>query len=123
MRHRDLWDFNKPGSESRRDNWRNDDRFGRQVEGDVGVATQQDCEAHCRSLTECFMWMWRGDDLKECFVSEGVVLHGQEAQPEQVDGMQVKYTSGWMVDKMKAWKADHECDDTLWMSHSFGRIF
>ncbi|OAQ97748.1 hypothetical protein LLEC1_00412 [Akanthomyces lecanii] len=123
MRHRDLWEFNKPGSESRRNDWRNDDRFGRKVEGDVEIATQEDCEAHCRSLSECFMWMWRGNDKKECIVSESVLLYGQEAQPEEVDGMQIKYTSGWIVDRVEAWKADHECNGTLWMSHSFGRMF
>ncbi len=123
MRHHDLWDFHKPGGESRRDNWRNDDRFGRKVEGDVSIATEAECEAHCRSLHECLMWSWRGDHLKECFVSEGVMLHGQDARPEEFKHMQVNYTSGWLVDKVQKWKANHECTDTLWLSHSFERMF
>ncbi|ATY66100.1 Chondroitin N-acetylgalactosaminyltransferase, partial [Cordyceps militaris] len=124
MRHRDLWEFNKPGSESRRADWRNDDRFGRKVEGDVVIDTQEACEAHCRSLEACLMWMWHGDDVDECVVSEDVLLYGQEARPESVDDRrQASYTSGWIVDRVKEWKARHECNDTLWLSHSFARIF
>ncbi|OAA40506.1 Chondroitin N-acetylgalactosaminyltransferase [Beauveria brongniartii RCEF 3172] len=143
MRHQDLWEFQKPGSEMRRTNWRNDDRFGRKVEN-VSIATGEECEAHCRSLGECFMWSWRGNALKECFVSEGVMLYGQEAQPEEierkkeadpdkteqeegapeeVERIPVTYMSGWIVDKVKEWKTNHDCNDTLWLSHSFSRMF
>ncbi|TQV93818.1 Chondroitin N-acetylgalactosaminyltransferase [Cordyceps javanica] len=123
MRHRDLWAFQKPGSEPRRENWRNDDRFGRKVDAEVGIDSQEGCEAHCRSLSECFMWTWRGHELQECFVSEGVVLYGQPAEPEEIEHLRANYTSGWIVDKIDEWKAKHECQDTLWLSHSFERMF
>ncbi|KAJ6790133.1 hypothetical protein PWT90_05307 [Aphanocladium album] len=123
MRHSDVWEFYKPGSEPIRRNWRNDDRFGHKVDIEGGIATQEDCEAHCRTMGECFMWMWTGDKAKECFVSERVVLHGQETEPEKVHGKLANYTSGWIVDKVEKWREDHKCNDTLWFSHSFSRIF
>ncbi|KAJ3496004.1 hypothetical protein NLG97_g2981 [Lecanicillium saksenae] len=122
-RHSDVWEFYKPGSEPLRNNWRNDDRFSHKVDIEGGIATKDACEAHCKSLDECFMWMWNGDALKECFVSERVVIYGQEAEPERVHWKMANYTSGWIVDKVEKWRDEHKCSDTEWFAHSFSRIF
>ncbi|OAA54696.1 Chondroitin N-acetylgalactosaminyltransferase [Cordyceps fumosorosea ARSEF 2679] len=124
MRHRDLWGFQKPGKESRRDNWRNDGRGSRRVEGeDVAIATQEECEAHCQSLPECLMWTWRGHDRADCLVSEGIVRVGEAAAPETTADGQANYTAGWLTERVDEWRSTHECNDTLWLSHSFGRMF
>ncbi|KAJ6787121.1 hypothetical protein PWT90_06940 [Aphanocladium album] len=113
VRHSEVWDFYKPGSEQMRDNWRNNDRLCRKASS-YGIKSAENCEAHCRSLPECLQWTWRGSPTRECFVCEGVFYYGEE---------QSDSTSGWLPDRITKWKADHECQDTYWHGPSRSRMY
>lgn len=117
----DLFEFYQVAGQETREDWDNSiwDRLaqGRDVPGDSVEACVEACEAD----ETCLQYLWRGEKAKQCVLMP-YISHGRKRADETATGG-FRFLSGWMVERIEAWKRRNTCGEDAWVSPSTERIY
>ncbi|KAB8077294.1 hypothetical protein BDV29DRAFT_62020 [Aspergillus leporis] len=113
----DLFDYLRLGTYESKSDWDNGDWGGFQEPAESPAhASLEACRTACHGHAECLSYTY--DYAGHCIFVRTIRLgHKQPATAE------VRLSAGWDVEKIRNWRASHQCDNPKWVKPSLTRIF
>lgn len=80
------------------------------------------CGAACRQDQKCFQWNWHGG---KCYLIHSIRYGFPRAadKPDENGQGGGAYMSGWVTERIAAWRSARTCDVVGWVRPSITRIF
>ncbi|KAE8153139.1 hypothetical protein BDV25DRAFT_127473 [Aspergillus avenaceus] len=113
----DLFEYTQLGTFESKSEWDNGDWGGFQEPPESPAhASPEACRAACHDHGNCLSFTY--DHAGHCvFVPTMRLGHKKPATPE------VHLSAGWDVEKIRNWRASHQCEKPIWVKPSLTRIF
>ncbi|KAH8895900.1 glycosyltransferase family 31 protein [Thozetella sp. PMI_491] len=130
-----LYEFQHPGEPAVVSDWDNGDLDQFRPPPEAKVDSFDTCGQACRDSTDCFQWLWRGQDVKECVLMRSIrkgiprkmeVLEQPQAATKDAEakpGRKIDYKSGWVMSRIEQWKNDNACKAPQWLGPSITRVY
>ncbi|KAJ2894620.1 hypothetical protein MKZ38_007388 [Zalerion maritima] len=135
--YRDLYEFGLSDVPAQKENWDNGAWASFKPQSRVNSLGM--CEKECEVAKKCVQYRWKEGAETGCLlmreVTLGVAKEPQEVEGKKEDGVKeqenherdgetkVRYTSGWMLDRIGRWKKERPCSKVDWVPPSIKRIF
>ncbi|KAH7119751.1 hypothetical protein B0J11DRAFT_440122 [Dendryphion nanum] len=74
------------------------------------IESPENCKKICEISEDCVQWKHSTNGNGECYVGK-VIRYGRKAESKEGDA---KWTSGWMIERIKAQKTKWECKEPKW---------
>lgn len=78
-----------------------------------------DCEAACEADDQCFSWSQH--DKTCCLVHSIRIGYARSLDDDETRDQ--TFVAGWAVDRIRAWRDEHRCEEVQWVRPNVERVF